>query len=171
MTWLTINNQYKLVVESWHLSGFNGWKWCRLHGDHCCLTKFQYITISNYYFLSLYVMKVSLHLFPLGNFVWAFTEDVNVYNDSLSKQNNSLDKNLCHHGTTILHDTSAYSYTRIYLCSPVCTKNREVKNLLTVRWFQKLLGIYTWSQRWKHTIERNNGPSVWGLGNWGQEFS
>lgn len=38
-------------------------------------------------------MGVSLLPFPLGNFVEVSVEDEDIYNDSLFKQNNSLEKN------------------------------------------------------------------------------
>lgn len=61
-----------------------------------------------------------------------------VYNGSLSKQNNSLEEK----------SATMELYSMVPLPTPIqesllCP---PVKDLLTKRWFQKLSGIYTWSQ-------------------------
>lgn len=66
-------------------------------------------------------------------------EGVNVYNGSLSKQNHSLGKVSA---TVETHRVITLpTPTQESLLGPtVCTKNREVKILLTERWCQKFLG-------------------------------
>ena len=59
--------------------------------------------------------------FPLGNFVWASVEDKNVYNGSLSKQNDSLEKK---------SPPPPTMDSGIPLCPPNYTKNRKVRDLL-----------------------------------------
>lgn len=76
-------------------------------------------------------MGVSLHFLPLGDFGWALIEDVNVYDGSLLKQNDSLGKKI----STTLGPYGVITLPtptkECSLCPTVCTKNREVKDLLT----------------------------------------
>lgn len=64
-----------------------------------------------------------------------------VYNGSLSKQNHPLGK-----VSAIVEPRRVITLPtptqESLLCPTVCTKHREVKNLLTERWCQKFLGAF-----------------------------